>query len=363
MPKDYYQILGVLKNASEEEIKKNYRQLALKYHPDKAPESHKKEYEEKFKEISKAYHVLSDKEKRAQYDQFGQTFEGAPFSRGFGEQDFSSFYDAFGGRDIFEDLGFSRIFEEMFGFRRGRAKPAAKYGQDIQIDLEIDLEDAFHGLKKEVELQKMVVCPECQGRGGESLKKCSVCQGSGYEQVRSQSFFGILLRQKVCSNCRGRGERPEKICFKCKSEGRIKDIKTIKANIPAGIDNEQTLKLTGLGEAGPFGGEAGDLYIAIHIRPHKYFRRRDDNLYCNLDIGFTQAALGDKIKIPAIDNEMKIKIPAGIQPGEMIKLKGHGMPRLYSRGRGDMIVKIQVVVPKNLSRRQKQLIEELANEK
>jgi molecular chaperone DnaJ len=365
--KDYYQILGIPKNASEEEIKKAYRQLALKYHPDKAPADKKKEYEERFKEISEAYRVLSDKEKRAQYDQFGQTFEGAPFGRGFSEQDFRSFYDVFGGRDTFEDLGFGRIFEEIFGFGprthayrlTGRAKRAVEYGQDIAMDIEIDLEDAFRGLKKEIELRKMVVCPQCHGQGGESLKKCSVCHGTGYEQERKQSFFGIFLRQKICSRCHGRGEWPEKICPKCRGEGRVRETKTIKITIPAGIDNGQMLKLSNQGEAAPYGGPAGDLFITIHIKPHRYFQRRGDDIIYNLSINFTQAALGDKIEIPSLDGQIKLKIPAGIQPGEMIRLKGRGMPRLYGRGRGDMIVRVQVVVPKKLSRKQKQLIEEL----
>lgn len=360
MPKDYYEILGVPREASEQEIKKAYRKLALKYHPDRAPQNKKKEYEEKFKEISQAYRVLSDKDKKAQYDQFGQTFEGASFNQGFGQQDFRSFYDAFGGRDIFEDLGFSRIFEEMFGFgTRAKAKQSAQYGQDIVLDIEIDLEDAFHGVKKEVELRKMVTCPECRGQGGQSLKKCPVCQGSGYEQTRSNSLFGIFLQQRPCPRCHGRGVVPEKICPRCHGQGRIRETKKIKVTIPAGIDNGQVLKLTGQGEAAPYGGPAGDLFVNIRLRPHKYFQRQEDNLYFNLDINFTQAALGDKIEIPTLAGQVKLKIPAGIQPGENLKLKDKGMPRLYGRGHGDLIVKIQVRIPKKLSRQQKKLIEAL----
>jgi molecular chaperone DnaJ len=362
MAKDYYQILGVPKGASEEEIKKAYRKLALKYHPDRAPESKKKEYEEKFKEISQAYGVLSDKEKKAQYDQFGQTFEGAPFGQGFSQQDFHSFYDVFGGRDIFEDLGFGRIFEEMFGFRpRTKARRTTHYGQDIGIDIEITLEDAFQGTKKEIELQKLVVCSECRGKGGKSLKKCPTCQGSGYEQISRQSILGFLFQQRPCSRCQGRGEIPEKICSKCRGQGRVKEIKKIKLTIPSGIDDGQTLKLSGQGEAAPYGGETGDLFVNIHIRPHKYFQRQGDNLFYNLNINFTQAALGDKIEIPTLESQVKLKIPAGTQPGEMIRLKGKGMPRLYGRGKGDLIVKVQVKVPKKLSRREKKLIKELSN--
>jgi len=334
MAKDYYQILGVPKGASEEEIKKAYRKLALKYHPDKAPADKKKEYEEKFKEISEAYRVLSDKEKRAQYDQYGQTFEGAPFSQGFSPDDFSHFYDVFGGRKGFEDLGFDRIFEEIFGFgRRARSKRNLYAGEDIEIDLEIDLEDAFRGIKKEIELKKLVVCDQCGGKGGENLKKCPRCGGSGYEQKRNRGLWGFFIQQTPCSKCEGRGEIPEKICFKCQGQGRIREIKRIRITIPAGIENGQVLRLEGQGEAGRFGGPAGDLLVNIYIRPHKYFLRQGDDLIYLLTIDFTQAALGDKIKIPTLERPVNLKIPAGTQPYDKIKLKGKGMPRLYRRGR------------------------------
>ncbi len=358
--KDYYEILGVPKGASDVEIKKAYRKLALKYHPDRAPQSKKKEYEEKFKEISQAYRVLSDKDKKAQYDQFGQTFEGAPFGQGFSQQDFHSFYDVFGGQDVFEDLGFGRIFEQMFGFGpRTRAGRATSYGQDISLDIEIDLEDAFKGVKKEIDLRKMVVCSECQGKGGQSLKQCPVCQGSGYQQIRSSSLFGIFIQQKPCSECQGRGEVPEKVCPKCRGQGRVRESKKIKITIPAGIDDGQILKLTGQGEAAPYGGIAGDLFVNVHLRPHKDFQRQGDDLIYNLDINFTQAALGDKIEIPTLAGPVELKIPAGTQPGQLIELKGKGMSHLYGRGQGNLIVKIQVVVPKKLSRQQRKVIEEL----
>ena len=361
MAKDYYQILGVGKNAPENEIKKEYRKLALKYHPDRAPEDKKKEYEEKFKEISQAYRILSDKEKRAQYDQYGQTFEnGSPFGRGFSQGDFRSFYDAFGGEDIFEDLGFGRIFEEIFGFGSRSQGAKTPVGQDIAIDLEIDLEDAFSGVKKEVELSEFVVCPVCRGKGGESLEKCSRCQGSGYEQKRRQTPFGVFLEQRSCSECHGRGEAPEKPCPKCHGETQVKENKKIAIAIPAGIDDSQTLKIAERGNAGQYGGETGDLYANIHLRPHQYFRRQGDNLYYDLTVNFTQAALGDKIEIPSIDGErLRLKVPSGTQSGALMELTGRGMPRLYGRRRGSMIVRVRVEVPKKLSRQQKKLIEEL----
>jgi len=364
MAKDYYKILGVDKSASENEIKKEYRQLALKYHPDRAPTDKKKEYGEKFKEISEAYRILSNKEKRAQYDQYGQTFEnGSPFgSRGFSQGDFRSFYDAFGGEDIFEDLGFGRIFEEIFGFgsSRGATGTRTPASQDIAIDLEMNLEDAFDGAEKEVELSKMVICPVCRGQGGQSLKKCSKCQGSGSEQRRRQTLFGVFLEQGPCSRCHGRGEVPEKPCLRCQGETRVKESKKIVITIPAGIADGQTLKISKQGHAGQYGGAAGDLYANIHLRPHKYFLRQGDNLYYDLIINFTQAALGDKIEIPSIDGKrLKLKVPAGTQFGELMEIKGRGMSRLYGRGRGSLIIRIRVKVPKKLSRQQKKLIEEL----
>jgi len=216
MAEDYYKILGVDKNASESEIKKSYRKLALKHHPDRAPQDKKEEYEKKFKEISQAYRVLSDKEKRSQYDQYGQTFE----QNGFGQQDFHSFHDAFGGQDIFEDLGFSRVFEQMFGFD---SRKATNYGQDIVIDREITLKDAFEGIEQEIDLRKLNTCSECQGKGGQKLKTCHTCGGSGYQQVQNNSILGMIFQRRVCEQCQGQGEIPEQICKKCQGQGRIKE--------------------------------------------------------------------------------------------------------------------------------------------
>ena len=360
--KDYYEILGVKKNASEQEIKKAYRHLAMQFHPDRASHDKKKDYEEKFKEISEAYRILSDKNKRAQYDQYGHAFEGAPFgNEGFSQRDFGSFYDVFGGQDIFEDLGFDRIFEQMFGFKRtrSRTKAAQQEGQDIYLDLEMTLEEAFSGVEKEIDLNLMTTCSQCNGKGGSNFKKCDNCNGAGFQQVRSQSIFGYLIRQKECSKCQGQGQIPDKICSICHGKGRIKEIKTIKVKIPAGIDNNQSLKLTEQGEAGLYGGPAGDVLITVHIKPHKDFERRNEHLIYQLTINFTQAALGDKIEIPSIDSQISLKIPAGTQPDDLIKLKGKGMPDLYGHNRGDMIIQIRVKVPKHLNSAQKKIIEEL----
>lgn len=357
--KDYYQILGLEKTANDDQIKKAYRQLALKYHPDKADQKNKKEYEEKFKEISEAYRILSDKDKKAQYDHFGQTFEGSPSNGGFSQQDFSHFYDAFGSQDTFENLGFSRIFEEIFGFKASSRTNQAVAGQDIHLDMTITLAEAFSGLEKEIELNKLTVCSKCHGQGGQNFKKCQLCQGKGFQEERSQTFLGVIVQQKICQKCQGQGQYPEQTCHQCQGRGRIKEFKKIKIEIPAGIDNGQTIRLAGQGEAGPLHGTAGDLFITIHLKPDKHLERQDDNIIYQLAIDFTQAILGDKIEIPSLEGKIQLKIPAGTQPGEMIKLKGQGMPRLYDQGRGDMIVKIQVSMPKHLNRQQKKLIEEL----
>jgi len=360
--KNYYETLGVEKNASEDEIKKAYRKLALKYHPDKAPEEKKKEYEAKFKEISEAYQTLSNKDKRAQYDQYGQTFGGSPFGQqGFSQQDFSNFYDAFGGQRGFEDLGFDKIFEEIFGFGSRARRSTVKTGEDIDISLEISLEEASQGFNKEIEIRKLVVCDKCQGKGGESLKKCPHCGGSGYEQRRGNSLFGIFIQQVPCSECGGRGEIPEKICSKCHGEGRIKELTKIKIEVPPGIDHGQILKISGQGEAGPYGGPSGDLLVTILIKPHKYFKRQNDNLIYDLSINFAQAALGDKIEIPTLENHVELKIPSGTQSNDVIKLKNKGMPSLYGRRRGDLLIRIKVEIPKKLSHKQKKIIQSLKN--
>lgn len=360
--KDYYEILGVSKDASEDQIKKAYRRLALKYHPDKAPEDKKKEYEQKFKDISEAYKILSNKDKRAQYDQYGQTFEGSSFGGGgFSQEDFSHFYDAFGGKQGFENMGFDKIFEEVFGFgrRSGGSRQAVYQGEDIHVDLEITLEEAFSGIEKELNLRRLTKCSECQGKGGENLKTCSTCKGSGYEQERNNSLWGLFVQQRPCSECGGRGEVPDKRCQKCQGTGRIKEEQKVKIEIPAGIQTGQTLRVPQQGEIGPYGGPAGDLLVDIRIKPHKDFIREGEKLIYNLEINFNQAALGDKINVPTPEGDVNLKIPAGTQPGDKIRLRNKGMPQLYGGKRGDLIVKVQIKVPKRLSRKQKKMLQEL----
>lgn len=366
---DYYEILGVSRSASDDEIKKAYRKLAHKYHPDKAGGD-----EKKFKEINEAYQTLSDKAKRQQYDQFGQTFESAQGGQGSaGGWDFSNFQRGFGGgfqgaSFDFNNIDLSDIFEQFFEGRRGagaRTKSrAARKGEDIAVDLKITFEEMVSGAVKEVKLYKRIICPVCSGKGvepGASMKKCSACGGSGKTQEVRRTFFGSFAQTKICSACAGRGEIPEKKCKKCGGDGRIKDYETISIEIPAGIEEGQTLVMKGKGEAAQFGGVSGDLYINIKIKPHEFLKREGVNVYYKLPVSFSMAALGGKKDVPIIGGTVEMKISAGTQSGEIFRLRGKGIP--YNFGaRGDQLVEIQVETPKKLSRKAKKLLEDLEKE-
>jgi len=372
MNKDYYKILGVSQNASKEEIKRAYRKLAHQYHPDKRGGD-----EKKFKEINEAYQVLSDDRKRAQYDQFSAYDGSSPFGgqTAWGWKDFSggggiNIEDLFRGfsergktAEDFNFSGLGDIFGDIFGESRTRRRYKKK-AKDIVIDLELTLEDIYQGLTKEIKLRKLVVCPNCGGSGGEpgsAMKKCAVCGGGGEIHQTQRTFFGSFSRVTTCSNCQGEGEIPEKTCSKCRGRGVIKDIKTITINIPPGVDDGQIIKLEGQGEAGKKGELSGDLYIRIHLKKHKEFVKKGDDIYYELPISFTQAALGDKIEIPTLEKRVKLKIPAGIQSGKLLRIRGRGLPRSDGE-RGDQFVKIQIETPKKLSQKVKKLLKELKEE-
>lgn len=355
---DYYKTLGVEKSASEEEIKKAYRKLAHKYHPDKEGGD-----EEKFKEINEAYQVLSDKSKRSQYDQFGQTFNGAGGSGsgfdgfsgfgGFGQGGFGGFSGASGWEDVFSDI-----------FGGGRNKYHQEVGRDIQADIEITFEEMVKGVKKEMKLYKNVKCAECDGRGGASGSKeetCPDCKGSGRIRKSVRTILGTISQQAVCDKCKGRGKVYSEKCKKCGGEGIHKQEKSIDINIPAGIDNGQTISIQGEGEAGKQGAPSGDLFVTIHIKKHPKFIRRGDDIISEEDISFSQAVLGDKIEVETIDGRFSMKIPDGTQSGEIFRIRNAGVPHLRGGGRGHHLVKIIVVIPKKISRRQKELIAELKN--
>lgn len=361
MDKDYYKILGVSSGSSRDEIKRAYRRLAHQYHPDK-----KGGDEAKFKEINEAYQVLSDERKRAQYDQFGSAFEGA--GRGFGGFDFSHFWNQPGqGRGKFstEDFGFEDIFGDVFeGFGLG-GKKRNKRGQDISVDIEITLEEAFGGLAKDLELKKYILCDNCNGTGGQPGTKfieCSICGGRGEVEQIQRSFIGAFRQVRTCGVCLGEGKKPEKICKKCSGEGRVVGIEKIAIKIPAGVSHGEILKIEARGEMGARGLAAGDLYVKIYVRRHQQFKRDGDDIYISRDISFTQAALGDTIEVLTLGGKVDLKIPPGIESDKLLRLKEKGMPHLYGGGRGDQYVKIRVITPKKLNKRQKELIERLKEE-
>jgi molecular chaperone DnaJ len=363
MAKDYYQILGVQKNASPDEIKKAYYKLAHKYHPSRIGGD-----EKKFKEINEAYQVLSDKEKRAQYDQFGKVFEGVPG----GEPGFD-FQWAWGKPDVdfdfeFGDLG--EMMEEMFGFGTPRRKKNLKRGKDIEIDIEIPLEDTLTGKEKIITLEKMILCPRCQGTGAEPgtrIIKCPLCGGTGQVQQIKKTFFGSFTRYVTCPECGGEGYRPEKPCNVCQGEGRIKGQEEIKIFIPAGVDSGQIIKIEGKGDAGRKGGKSGDLYVRVFVKSHPVFERKGDDLYISVPISFSQAALGDEIEISTLEGKnILLKIPAGIESGKILRISGKGIPHFSGPrgypGRGNLYVELVIRTPKRLTKKQKELLEKLKEE-
>ena len=354
MATDYYKTLGVNKGASDDEIKKAYRKLAHKHHPDKPGGD-----AEKFKEINAAYQVLSDKSKRQQYDQFGDGFEqrgGFGGGQGFGGQ-------GFGGQGFDFGEGFEDIFSNIFGGGGGgRSRDMRKAGADIQVDVEINFEEMVRGVRREIKLYQRAVCDVCHGGGGEPGAKeetCGTCKGSGQVHKTVSSFFGSFSQAYVCPTCQGAGKTFSQKCHKCHGEGRVKQERKVSVDIPAGISDGQTISMQGQGEAGERGAQSGDLYIAVHVVSHDKFTREGNNLLSTEHISFSQAALGDKIDVRTIDETVRMKIPSGTQSGEIFRIKGHGAPSLGRSNRGDHLVKIIVDVPKNTSRDQKRVIEEL----
>jgi molecular chaperone DnaJ len=362
---NYYDILGVSKGASDDEIKRAYRKLAHQHHPDKAGGD-----EKKFKEINEAYQVLSDKTKRSQYDQFGQTFDqtgrsggsqgfgGFDFSgfQGFGSQGSQGFNFEFGG----EDMG--DIFSDIFGGSFGRGRTRQKSGQDIQVDVEIDFSEMVKGARRVINLRKNIICDVCGGTGGGPSAKqetCQTCKGSGQIRKNVRSFFGSFSQVSVCPTCRGKGKVFSERCRRCGGDGRVKSEQAIEIEIPAGIENGQTISMRAHGEAGEYGAPAGDLYVNVHVASHSKFKREKNNIISEEQITFSQATLGDKIEVETIGGPIRMKIPSGTQSGEVFRIKDEGVPYLGKRGRGDQLVKIIVQIPKHLSREQKDLIERL----
>ena len=348
--RDYYEVLGVDKSASDDEIKKAYRKAAKKYHPDLNPGD--EAAEKKFKEVNEAYEVLSDSEKRARYDQFGHAGVDPNFGAGGGGFD-GGFTGDFG------DLGdiFSSFFGGGFGGGRRNNPNAPKRGNDTAASVTISFEEAAKGCEKTVRVTKIDNCKECGGSGaekGSTPKTCPVCHGTGQVSATQRTPFGVVQTQQVCNNCHGRGKIIDKPCHTCAGKGRIRHTVEQTVKIPAGIDDAQVINMRGGGDAGVNGGPAGDLRININVRPHPIFTRNGYDVYCEIPITFTQAALGDEITVPTLDGKVKFQIHEGTQPDDEFKLKGKGIQRLNYSGRGDQYVKIIVEVPKDLSKAQKE---------
>lgn len=352
--RDYYEILGVNKGASSDEIKKSFRKLAMQYHPDRNPGD--SGAEAKFKEINEAYEILKDDQKRAAYDRFGhQAFSGGsgggnPFGGGFN-------FDFGGGAGGFADI-FSEVFSEFMGGGRGRRQSYAQRGQDVRYNLSITLEEAFGGIEKEITIPSTETCEKCHGHGtkdGSEAPICPHCGGSG--KVRMQQGFFVV--EQSCPHCKGAGRLVKETCSECKGKGFINKQKTIKVKIPAGIEDDTRMRVAGGGEAGIRGGENGDLYVFITVKQHKLYERDGANLYTRIPISMCCAALGGKVDIPSIDgSKIELKIDAGSQSDQVVKIKGQGMTFVRSDRRGDLFVKLRVETPVNLSARQKELLEE-----
>ena len=354
--RDYYEVLGVGKDADAKEIKKAYRKLAMKYHPDKNPGD--KDAEEKFKEINEAYEVLSDEEKRSTYDRFGH--DGLNGQGGFGGgQGFGGFGGSgFGGfEDIFGDL-FGSSFGGGFGGSSSRRR-GPKRGADIRQSVTISFEDAAFGKKIKVKINRSEECEECHGSGarpGTSKKTCPTCHGSGTVQSVQRTPFGNIASQRTCSTCDGEGEINESPCNKCHGKGSVRKTKTIEVDIPAGIDDGQMIKLSGQGEVGEKGGPRGDLYIVVNVQKHEIFTREGYDVYIEMPIRFTQAALGDKLEVPTLDGKVSYNLPEGTQTGTVFRLREKGIPKLRSNSRGDQYVKVIIDTPKKLNDEQKELL-------
>ncbi len=377
--KDYYKILGLSRNASPEEIKKAYYKLAHKHHPDKGGN------EKKFEEINEAYQVLSDKNKRKQYDQFGTTFDQQPggnnrngyYGQGYGNQKWNgwNFNSGHGFGGVNFDFGninnIGDIFKDFFGEEteeenEERTSEDINRGEDIKVELTIDLEQTLKPTEEKLILNKYVICPRCHGTGAEpgtKFKKCPTCGGTGKVQQIRRTIFGSFITYTVCPVCHGEGKIPEQPCSVCHGEGRIKKETEVDITIPAGIDSDQVLKFRGLGNAGRRKGKPGDLYVKIHIRPNHLFKREGDDLLYNAQISFSQAVLGGEIEIPLLGGKkILLNIPAGTPSGKIFRISNKGIPHFNRLGRGDLYVKLDVKIPKKLTREQKDILEKLKKE-
>jgi len=358
--RDYYEVLGVDRNATKDDLKKAYRKLAMQYHPDRNPDN--KEAEEKFKEAAEAYEILSDDDKKARYDRFGH--EGVRGS-GFGSQGFSDINDIFSHfSDIF---GGASIFDDFFGGgqRRARSRGARGVaGSDLKVSLKLTLEEIAEGTSKKIKIKKQVKCDECNGSGAEagtSTKTCPVCQGTGEIKTISRSVFGQFVNITTCNNCNGEGTVVDTPCKKCLGDGRIQDDSFLNINVPAGVHEGSYMTMRSEGNAGKRGGPSGDVIVIFQEAPHEYFLREGDDIIFDLHVNFPEAALGSEVEIPTLNGKAVLKIDPGTQPGKLLKMKHKGIKHLNHTGSGDQIVRINVEVPKKLNSKEKELLKELSS--
>ena len=355
--KDYYQILGLEKSATEDDIKKAFRKLAHKYHPDK-----KGGDEQKFKEASEAYSVLSDKKKRAEYDTYGRTFSGG--QGGFNASDFSNFQQGFGNGVEFD---FGDIFSEFFGGQTG-GRASARRGRDISIDLELSFKDSVFGAERRVLISKIGICNECVGTGakpGTGFDSCKACNGKGSIRESRNTFLGNITTSRTCPTCAGRGEIPKEACKVCRGEGVAKREEEIRISVPAGVTDGEMIRMPGQGEAAP-GSTAGDLYVKLHVKIDPTFRREGINLITWIKVKLTDALLGSEYRVETLEGDIKLTIPAGVSHGEFLRVKGKGVPTgkgtFGGQSRGDLLVKVEIGFPKKLSKKTRQILEELRTE-
>jgi molecular chaperone DnaJ len=359
LSKDYYEVLGVDKGASQDEIKKAFRTLAKKYHPDANPGD--PTAEAKFKEVNEAYEVLSDETKRANYDAYGNANgpfagggggagQGDPFGRPFGGAGGFPFGDLFGG------------FEELFGAGRRRPDTGPRRGQDLEMEMEITLEEAFTGVDRDVRIPRTETCDRCGGSGAEPGSKvvtCPACHGTGQVSTTQRSIFGQMLVTTPCAKCEGTGKYIEKLCRECGGAGQVRKTRTVTVKVPPGADSGLRLRLSGQGNAGLRGGGPGDLYVVVFVKQHSTFQRQGDDLILDRVVSFPLAAIGGSVSVPCIDGKADLDVPAGTQPGAVLRMRGKGMPRLRSKGRGDMLVRVNVRVPTKLTAKEKEALKEL----
>lgn len=350
--RDYYEVLGVSKTATQDELKKAFRKLALKYHPDRNKDN--PEAADKFKEANEAYSVLSDEQKRAQYDQLGMDAYEQMSQGGGGGQDPFGGFGGFGGAQGFD---MEDLFGTFFGGAgRSRSNNGPRKGADLRTDIEISFEEAAFGIEKEISINKDDTCPHCGGNGaepGSKVETCAECHGQGSVRFTQNTMFGQMINERPCGKCRGQGKIISTPCKECRGKGTVHIHKKLKIKVPAGVDNGSRMRVANEGEAGTKGGGYGDLYVYLHVKPHKYFERDGTTILCEVPVNIVQATLGAEIKVPTLDGQVTLKIPEGTQPGKVFRVKGKGVPSLRGGQRGDQYVTIKVVIPTKLSEKQK----------